>query len=210
MVSVIHHQLNETPANHFDCVRNPARGRVGLLHRPTQGMGIDPDKALAAAAEHAVKEIGTNAFPTLLKWVQVKDSRLKFRLNALLDRQSFIHSRLRTADEWHGLALDCFRILGTNALPAGPALVQLFQSPDKIQRYYALCCLINIDFEEKLLLPLMLEAFHNADPNVREEAAFYIGTVYPEEAEKAGVYKMYPNLKPSTTNAPEMDPPPTK
>jgi hypothetical protein len=93
-------------------------------------------------SEHAVRQIGTNALPWLIKWMQSVRSNSKwrlraadilgrlpgriweFRLDAVLEDPA--ETRLR-------VAIEGFRILGTNASPAVPELIRLANnrgSPD--------------------------------------------------------------------------------
>src|ERR1700722_2327691 len=91
----------------------------------------DPNRAVPmTAAERAIKEIGTNALPTLLRWLQIRDSTLKTKLNSLLERQSFIKLRYPPASRMQDMAIAGLRILGTNALPAVPNLTQFVRSAD--------------------------------------------------------------------------------
>src|SRR5437667_12454749 len=53
-----------------------------------------PDRAKRDAAENAIRQIGTNALPTLLSMVQAKDTTLKRSLIALGNKQSLIKFRL--------------------------------------------------------------------------------------------------------------------
>ena len=168
------------------------------------------DKATSQAAKVAVKVIGTNALPILLEWLKAKDSPLKSRLNSCLDRQSYIQFRFRTSDYWYGMAMAGFALLGDDAKTAIPDLKKLSLSGDAGHRRGVFDCLCSVDEGKGLLLPLILEKLHDPDDRMQVMAGLHLNYYYPEEAEKAGVYQMFPKLnfpkpKPSikvATNSP--------
>ncbi len=163
------------------------------------------------SSERAIRAIGTNAIPTLLAWVRdAKSTPIRERLNLLLERQTLIRFRFRLPVEKLWMAEECFDLLGTNALPAVPALVQLLQSPKMYQRQNAIDALSNITHDRTVMLPLLLPLLHSSDEDVRFRAAFCLREKFPDEAEKAGVYEMFPRLKPSTTNSVPANPPAAK
>ena len=84
--------------------------------------------ATISAAEQAVKAIGSNAIPTLVRWLQTRDSKLKTKMNVLLDKQGFIRYRFPTAESRQDMAVDGLKLLGTNALSAAPEIVRFIQS----------------------------------------------------------------------------------
>jgi hypothetical protein len=176
------------------------------------GKRFSDPHATMQAAEQAIKAIGTNGIPTLLRLLQGNDLKRKEKLNALLDKQSLMHLRFERSSLQRGLAMSGFEILGSEAMPAGPALVQGLQSPDWSQRRYTLECLFLIDQNKKVLLPELVQAFHNSDPGIQRQTADYLHNHYPEEAEKVGVYQLYPAWKLSPQSAFETvspRPPPT-
>jgi hypothetical protein len=82
-------------------------------------------------AEDAILAIGTNAIPILLRWM-THDTPVWRKNLADLERK-YVHTgifALRYRPE-HDLATQCLSILGTNALPALPALVKLIRQTDK-------------------------------------------------------------------------------
>ncbi len=76
-------------------------------------------------ARNAVRNIGTNAFPILMKMVTVEDSALKVRINQLTRKQSLIKFHLKTANDYHTMALAGFDALRDIATPMVPALARL-------------------------------------------------------------------------------------
>ncbi|MDB6022564.1 MAG: repeat protein [Pedosphaera sp.] len=162
------------------------------------------------SARHAVKAIGTNAIPTLLQWLQATNSPKKVTLNKLLDKQSLIHFRFRGAGDWQLMAAEGFNLLGNDAEPAVPALTQLLGSEDKNLWARVWDCFFLIEQDKKILSPIILQLLHNQNVNIRFGAADYLSKVHKDEAEKAGIYKMFPELKPPTTNTLETNSPAAK
>ncbi len=86
----------------------------------------------AEAASHAVRQIGTNALPTLIRMLQARESPLKGQLIRLAGKQSFI--RLSFRQPWRDSQLPAaygFLILGDAARPALPALVGFLRSSEE-------------------------------------------------------------------------------
>ncbi len=172
----------------------------------SNGMVILKPEAKRKAAEHAVKEIGTNAIPTLLRCLQATDFPMKTRLNSLLDKQHYLRFRFHSFEDTATLANQGFLILRYDALPAAPTLVQLIQSQDPKRRRWALVCLFCIIQKKDNFLPLILQSLHDSDRSVQITAANCVMIMYPEEAEKAGIYKMFSWMKPATSNPVEAGP----
>lgn len=66
-------------------------------------------------ATEEIKEIGTNAIPTLLKWLEWKDSPAKQKLINLVNKLPLRRGHIFTEAERHEMAVKCFRILGHEA-----------------------------------------------------------------------------------------------
>lgn len=127
-----------------------------MLARPgTVGAG-PRDEAL-----NAIREIGTNALPTLLQMVAAKDSPLKKKFASLAARQSLVQLQFHSADYYHAKASYGFGALGPIAKPAVPSLIPLLQSRDpQVQTSAAhSLSLIGPDAESAVpaLLPLLEE-----------------------------------------------------
>jgi HEAT repeat protein len=97
--------------------------------------GQDP---LHGRADDALKNIGTNMFPTLLQWIRVKDSPLKQKLMVLVNsRQSMFKLKFTPASEFRSRAVIAFQESGGRAKAAIPVLASLLDdseiAPDVIQ-----------------------------------------------------------------------------
>jgi hypothetical protein len=136
---------------------------------------------------------------------QAKDSRLRERLAKLMPRWAPI--RHREASRQHILAEAGFRMLGQDALPAVPALVQLTRHADSEIRLRALVSLGSIGLSKDALLPVLTERLKDADWQVRATAATLLQDKFPEEAPSVPAEWRRPSLPHSqdagnvTTNA---------
>jgi tetratricopeptide (TPR) repeat protein len=80
-------------------------------------------------SSNALRSIGTNAIPTLLRLLKSKDSALTEKLSDLIERQSFVHNPIVSADEKRQKASLGFLLLGQMATNAVPALIDIYQRP---------------------------------------------------------------------------------
>ncbi len=85
--------------------------------------------------------MGTNAVPSLLKMVRVRDSVARQALVKLSARQSWLPVDIRTGDDLHFMACHGFELLGPIAKPAVPALIRLLGDKDWQVRNCAAVCL---------------------------------------------------------------------
>src|SRR6266566_1919806 len=85
---------------------------------------LSANPASREEAERAVLAIGTNALPTFLHWIQQEDSSLRAKVFRLVRRLPGNKTDLRQAIHKRGLVGFGFHILGSEARPAIPALVQ--------------------------------------------------------------------------------------
>jgi hypothetical protein len=77
----------------------------------------------------AVRQIGTNAIPTLLKWISAKDGPVKQKMVTWISRHPWVPFRLESSVDKNMLAVSGFSILGkSQASPAVPALVEIVKA----------------------------------------------------------------------------------
>lgn len=82
---------------------------------------------LHAGAEEAVRQIGTNAFPTLLQMLRAQDSPFKLKLMDLSKKQHVIHVHWVSAGDQYSEACAAFIILQGSASNAVPGLIQVYE-----------------------------------------------------------------------------------
>jgi hypothetical protein len=157
--------------------RNP------FLHNSMGGLSFLPD----AEVEHALKVIGTNAIPTLIRMVNARDSSFRLRVNALLDRQTMIRFRLRPACETRAIGCRGFKFLGENGRSAAPALALLTRDRDAGIRYTAQQSLQWLKPERGMIVPVLLQACRDSAPEIRFVAAVDLHFRSPQELHNAGM-----------------------
>jgi HEAT repeat protein len=101
--------------------------------RPLSSWLVDVDYNQPAAtrerASKAIREIGTNALPYLLRDLDPpEESKLRRWLAELLRKQTFVKMRLRTSDQKNRQAVWAFQTLGPSAKPAIQQLVPLLET----------------------------------------------------------------------------------
>jgi hypothetical protein len=175
--------------------RNPLRHASGL---PLQSLPAEMGARMKGAT-NAVMAIGTNAIPTLLQFARARGRTVRGFGPVMFPPNGLFPS----AGEKRAMALTGFMILGTNALAAKPALIALTKDSDPGVRMTAiesLFFLLQPDF--KTLTEILVPFGHDPDPLNRDMALgrmrMYLAIITPEEAEKAGVYEAFPELRPST------------
>jgi hypothetical protein len=159
----------------------------------------DPDWR---AASHAVKQIGPDAIPHLLKWARAKDSVPKEKLIAWFRKHpSFYRSfGITTAHEQNEMAQLGFWLLGSESKPAWPVLIDWTHSTEQDRRLLAFVCLIASKPDNETLMPVLLRIIHDPDKRVQFTASQVCVWMNPQAAEAAGVCEMFPGLKISPTD----------
>jgi HEAT repeats len=139
------------------------------------------DQTWQRDADQVVREIGTNAFPVLLNMLQVKDSELTLKVLDLAKRQRFIKLNHVPAQVRNHEAGHAFRILGSNASNAVPALIKIYRPDDSAESQSAiLLSLGHIGPAARSAIPLLLQAADSHDDMVRASAVWSLGAIHSE------------------------------
>ena len=99
-----------------------------------------PQAGASDEAEAAIRAIGTNAIPCLLRWIQYEPSRGRMKVRHvyrllpgwLRNRQFVISFLAGRAGILSSKAPLAFAVLGTNSAPAVPELMKLAQSTNSV------------------------------------------------------------------------------
>ena len=86
------------------------------------GIGAQADEQRAV-----MHDLGTNALPTLVYMLTVKDSPLTLRLISLAQKQHLIKFKFRRAELKHLIADNWLEMMGPEAAPAVPDLIQHYR-----------------------------------------------------------------------------------
>jgi hypothetical protein len=97
---------------------------------------LSPD-GQAAQSDEAVRSIGTNGIPVLLRELRKRDSPLKLKLMALAGWQRFLKYRSDFAVNRNAAAARAFDVLGSAASNAVPALIEMYDQPGANQNWIA-------------------------------------------------------------------------
>ncbi len=103
---------------------------------------------------NAVRQVGTNALPVLLRMVKFKDGWLVQQIQFLPNSRDMLPERL--ARDYHTMAVWGFNALGPTARPAVPALVALLDNRDNAVRATAASCLRAIGPQAQESVPIWI------------------------------------------------------
>ncbi|MDB6067720.1 MAG: repeat protein [Pedosphaera sp.] len=141
-----------------------------------------PYRSLSPEGEEAVRQLGTNAIPMLLRKLRAKASPFKDKLFALAQKQHVIKVSFTPAwfQHWQG-ALG-FRVLAAEGKSAVPALIELYSQgnadPD------ALGCLSGslngIGPDARAAVPALIHRLGHTNERVRGPAAVALGQIHSE------------------------------
>ena len=106
--------------------RSPSAGGPDCPAPNLQGLWPKGSRSIDRVYE-AVRRIGTNALPTLLRMLRAKDSALKVKLMDLVKRQHYFRIEYTPADELNYRACSAFGVLRAKAQSAAPALIRIYE-----------------------------------------------------------------------------------
>ncbi len=138
-------------------------------------------------ATNAVRHIGTNAIPTLLRMLQARDSALTLKLVALAEQQRVVKIHYVRASERNLQAVSGFGTLGAKAKDAVPPLMKIYQQNNSpVTRRFAAAALCAIGPDARAAVRLFLrEAIdtNTGDQNARDvryACIYALGRVHAE------------------------------
>src|SRR5438445_7206575 len=132
-------------------------------------------------AKDAIRQIGTNGLPLLLRLISTRDSPLTKQLMAHLPKPWLMRLQLQRR-AWHAHLLGGagFFILGPVAKPAVPALVELVIDPDPDVRATAVSALVPFGPEAHAAVPALLKCLNDPRRAVRIEAMICLGNIHAQ------------------------------
>ena len=125
-------------------------------------------------ATKAIRELGTNAVPCLVRVLQDRDSKIEAKFIEWIRKQSAIKVSFLLASERRAAACDALWILGSNAKDAIPEIGALFN--DNARCFDASMALLAIGSES---IPVFTEACSHTNKSVRAQAAFMLSKLTP-------------------------------
>src|SRR5205823_2572207 len=120
-------------------------------------------------AEKALRHIGTNGIPTLLRMIRAKDPAppvLKVLTTA--GRYRWTRINYRPAFQRNEEAEYAFRVLGTNAVSAVPGLIKIYEENVSLSsQMCAALALAHIGRGAQAAVPVLLKRFNDTNADVR-------------------------------------------
>jgi HEAT repeat protein len=153
---------------------------------PVSGLApavIDPDAPSPDEAGKAIRAMGTNAIPTLLRMLQYQEPSLKVSLRDYLTRW-FPRLRIRSnyGHERNHQAMMAFSALGSNAAPCAPQLIALYdEHPDPFLRQYIPAVLAAIGPPARQAVPMLLRAVTLTNNVIRVNSVTALGKIHADE-----------------------------
>jgi hypothetical protein len=137
----------------------------------------------SAEAEPAILNMGSNTLTFLLRDLQYEQSPLVELLKRLGRKVPFLHipPPRQIPDERNYAAAFAFMWLGSNAAPAVPQLIKMYDShPDASWSFYVPLAVGFVGPPAKLAVPMLLCAMTNTNSMVRLYAAKALGQVHAD------------------------------
>jgi hypothetical protein len=97
-------------------------------HEVKYGVNTTERQQALREVNYAIRQIGTNAMPNILRLLRADDTGLKFKLMGLAQKQHLIKIPIHSAMNDNKLALDGLRALGELASNDIPALIHIFET----------------------------------------------------------------------------------
>lgn len=133
------------------------------------------------AANAAVRHLGTNAFPMLLRRLGTKDAPVMDGFYELLKKQHFIKIHHLIARHRRMEALLAFDALGAEGKGAVPALIELYEQRSSQSRAMVAAVIGSIGPEAKAAVPVLLsDALGGSDVFTRHGDILALGRIHSE------------------------------
>jgi hypothetical protein len=136
---------------------------------------------LSASATEAVRQMGTEALPTLLRMLRAEDSSLKLKLMDWANGQHIVKIEHTPAEELNLRAKCAFAALGVKAQSAVPALIKIANQKISLESQTdAIHALGFIGPPAREAVPSLLRWATNADHEVRFGAILALGRIHAQ------------------------------
>ncbi len=128
------------------------------LEQEVDNGGLDPE------AETAIRAMGADALPELLRMLGTKDTAIRRSLVALSQKLKWF--AIRPRDQRLVLGFHGFLALGAAALPVAPDLIRYLDNPDPQVRGYAAFALGRIGSGAQAAIPKLIRNLSNGSTNI--------------------------------------------
>lgn len=120
-------------------------------------------------ADEAIRQIGTNAFPTISRLLHSRDSALKSKLINFFNRQSFVRIHITTQRDRHMRAIAACYALGPVAKPLVPEMAKALKHMD--EQPFAEQWLKELGPDAEAAIPALVEILRDKKNSTRFMAA---------------------------------------
>lgn len=129
--------------------------------------------------DEAVRHLGTNSIPLLLRFMEAKDSALKIKLSEFLDDHGFGDMPFTTEDQLHFRAFRGFLLLGPVASNAVAQLLTIYSRSTTEQRQVLVQeCFGSIGPAASNAVPLLMSNIFSGDEQIRMVAIRSLGQIH--------------------------------
>jgi HEAT repeat protein len=139
-------------------------------------VSVDPQ------AQTAIRELGTNGIPSLLRMAEAHDPPIKLKLVALVRRQNFVRFSFTSSGLDHERAVIGFSALGPAASNAVAHLVNILTTRPPACRDVAAKALGTIGPAAASALPALCSGLSSTNGSLRRECALALGQIHAEPA----------------------------
>lgn len=134
-------------------------------------------------AQEAIKAIGTNGIPTLLRMIGATENDLGARVRRLARKQRFVNVQYRHAQGLNEEAEYAFELLGEQAAAAVPGLIEIYKGArSRDSQRCAALSLGHIGRPAGAALPVLIADFGHTNEQVRFYAVSAVGKIGGEPA----------------------------
>lgn len=132
-------------------------------------------------AEEAIRQIGTNALPTLIRMIRARDSWLQETLMKWMSKQKFVKFGLTPASKLRFQAQAGYQVLGAAAKAQVPQLIKILTNDSIAQvRQCTASALGGIGEEAKSAAPALLVTAKDQDDQVRNSSLWALSRIHSD------------------------------
>jgi HEAT repeat protein len=145
-----------------------------MVDYPDYGSGKERENQI-----RAIRQIGTNGLPTLIRMLHKKDNRFEVWWVNLIEKQHVIKIRFQPAEEIRMRATWGFNLLGSQASGAVPELIGMFEQEPSL-RSEVVIAIGNIGPEAEQAIPVLLQGITDTNVIVRNNSINALGHIHAE------------------------------
>ena len=154
---------------------------------PELDVGTWPRNGVISPADQAIWNMGTNAFPRILRLLHAWSSPPKAALVAFLNKQQIKRIHITTDSERHHRAIAACYALGWDAKPLVPAVAEALSRMDPSSQAFASQWLGSLGSQGKAAIPALIKMLQDTNDPVRCFAAQNLAHICGERRDEVVV-----------------------